>query len=410
VQIIIVDRRWAQARTLNVSQRTLLLGGLGLLCGVLLAATILYAVTFRVGTEFRVPILHDIISFTMREEVERNNQYARENVAAMARKLGEMQAQLMRLDALGQRMSKVAGISPEEFNFNELPGRGGVLGSDARPMTSEELDAHIAEAAHSVAQRADYLDIIESELLSDTVRNALLPQGTPVSQGFIGSGFGMRADPFTGRYAMHEGVDFAAPEGTPIFAAAGGVVVTAEKHQGYGNMVKIDHGNGLATLYGHASRLYVKVGDLIKRGQTIAAVGSTGRSTGPHLHFEVHVNGQPKNPAKYLADVKPGSPLADLTERKRQSSNKKARQEKSVVTARIKDRSPGKKPLIAHTEESAVHNEIDKPVNAKEAASAKDLTAVGASAARSEALDPKRAEPNALLAPEPQSAVAASVQ
>lgn len=315
MQIIIVDRRWAKARTLNVSRWTLALGSVAAVCTVLLAVAALYAITFRVATDFRVPVLHDIVAFIMRDEVDRANQFTRDNVSAMARKLGEMQAQLLRLDALGERVSKVAGIRPEEFNFKELPGRGGALPANARLMTIDELQTEIARSAQSIELRADYMDVIESEMLSNTVRNALLPRNTPVIEGFLGSGFGMRVDPFTGQYSMHSGVDFAAPMSTPIFAAAGGVVTRAETHPAYGNTIEIDHGNDLATLYAHASRLDVKVGDLVKRGQKIGAVGSTGRSTGPHLHFEVHVKGVPQNPSRFLAGVKPGTPLAPLVGR-----------------------------------------------------------------------------------------------
>src|SRR5258706_8959124 len=159
------------------------------------------------------------------------------------------------------------------------------------------------------------MNVIESEQLSTRVRNSLLPQNAPVTEGFIGSGYGMRTDPFTGQLAMHAGVDFAANVGTPIFAAAGGVVIAAEQHPAYGNAVSIDHGNGLVTMYAHASKIVVKGGEIVKRGQKMAEVGTTGRSPGPPLHLEVHVNDVPKNPGKFLAQQKPGSPLADLVGR-----------------------------------------------------------------------------------------------
>lgn len=341
MQIIIVDRRWAHARTFNVSSWSLALGSVAALLAILLTVAALYAVTFRVAADFRIPVLHDIVSFIMRDEVDRANQVARDNLSGMARKLGEMQAQLLRLDALGERVSKVAGIRPEEFNFKELPGRGGALPSQARLMTVDELQTEIATSAESIEQRADYMDVIESELLSNSVRNALLPQNTPVVEGFMGSGFGMRADPFTGHYAMHSGLDFAAPAGTAILAAAGGVVVNAELNSTYGNTIEIDHGNDLRTLYAHASRIDVKVGDLIKRGQKIGAVGTTGRSTGPHLHFEVHVKGVPQNPSKFLASVRPGSPLASLASREAKAAAAPARVAKSKVSLAASAQSRG---------------------------------------------------------------------
>ena len=309
MQIILVDRRLKQARTITLSGRTYTLAVAGLITAILLAVVGLFAVALRVSTEFRVPVLQDLVALVMRDEVARNDQFVRDNVSAMARKLGEMQAQLMRLDALGERVSKMSGIRPEEFNFKELPGRGGSESGVSRALTMDELEQELKRISHGVGARADFMDVIESELMAAQVRRALLPQNTPVSEGFVGSSYGMRTDPFTGQLAMHAGVDFAAPVGTPIYAAAGGVVVVAEKHSVFGNMVTIDHGKDLATLYAHASRLHVKAGDIVKKGQKIAEVGSTGRSTGPHLHFEVHVKGQAQNPARFLAQQREGSPF-----------------------------------------------------------------------------------------------------
>jgi lysostaphin len=312
VQIIFVDRRLARARTIDLSPRLLVAAIGGSILAILLTVIGLYAITFRIAAEIRVPLIHDLIGFVMRDEVARNEQFVRDNVAALARRMGEMQAQLMRLDALGERVSKIAGIRPEEFNFKELPGRGGAAPVGGRMMSLEELNNELERVAKGVASRQDYLDVIQSELMAAQVRRALLPHNTPVSEGFVGSSYGMRTDPFNGHLAMHAGVDFAAPSGTAIFAAAGGVVTSAEMHPVYGNTVQIDHGNDLATLYAHASKLAVKAGDIVRKGQKIGEVGTTGRSTGPHLHFEVHVKGQPQNPSKFLFAQKGGSPLAGL--------------------------------------------------------------------------------------------------
>jgi len=312
VQIIFVDRRLARARTIDVSPHLIVAAASGFVLAIVLAVAGLYAVTFRLGAEFRIPLIRDLIGFVMRDEVARNEQFVRDNVSALARRMGEMQAQLMRLDALGERIAKIAGIRPEEFNFRELPGRGGSAPVNGRTMSLDELNTEMERIAKGVSNRQDYMDVIQSELMAAQVRRALLPQNTPVMEGFVGSGYGMRSDPFNGQLAMHAGVDFAAPIGTPIFAAAGGVVSSAEQHPVYGNAVTIDHGNDLSTLYAHASKLAVKVGDIVKRGQKVAEVGTTGRSTGPHLHFEVHVKGQPQNPAKFLAQQKGNSPLAGL--------------------------------------------------------------------------------------------------
>jgi murein DD-endopeptidase MepM/ murein hydrolase activator NlpD len=306
VQIIVVDRRLARARTITVTRRHAVIVFSSVVLAVLMMSGMFSFLTVRAAGLFPVPIVTDVISFVTRDEAERQDQRVRHNVDALAQRLGEVQAQLLRLDALGERMSRAIGIRPEEFRFQELPGRGGALpGSDS--MTLQDLDVELQRFSRSVEQRSDYLEIIEAEVQSQQVRQALLPHSKPVADGFVGSGFGWRTDPFTGQMARHEGIDFAAPAGTPIHAAAGGVVVAASFHPEYGNMVEIDHGNALVTRYAHALRLAVRPGDLVKRGQTIAEVGSTGRSTGPHLHFEVHLKGVAQNPARFLS--RPGGPL-----------------------------------------------------------------------------------------------------
>jgi murein DD-endopeptidase MepM/ murein hydrolase activator NlpD len=313
VQIIVVDQRLSRARTLTLSPRMAMFALSGLVVAVLLSVVGLYVVTFRVAASLEVPYVKDMAISLMRDEIERNEQFMRDNVSAMARRLGEMQAQLMRLDALGERVAKLAGIRPEEFNFRDLPGRGGAESSVSRALSMNELSEQVDRVAKGVESRADYLDVVESELMSAQVRSALLPQNTPVTEGFVGSGFGSRLDPFTGQLAMHAGLDFAAPPGTPILAAAGGVVSAAEFNPAYGNMVVLDHGNGLQTVYAHASKIDARPGDIVRKGQQIARVGSTGRSTGAHLHFEVHVNGVPQNPSRFLSRQSGDSPLAALS-------------------------------------------------------------------------------------------------
>ena len=315
MQIIVVDKRLSRARTLTLSPKMFVATVTGMGFAVLLAVVGLYVVTFRIAVAFEIPYIRDLASTVMRDEIERNEQFMRDNVSAMARRLGEMQAQLMRLDALGERVAKLAGIRPEEFNFRDLPGRGGAEPRGSRALSMGELGEQVDRVAKGVESRTDYLDVVESELLATQVRTALLPQNTPISEGFVGSGFGSRLDPFSGQMVMHAGLDFAAPPGTPILAAAGGVVSSAEHHPAYGNMLMIDHGNGLQTLYAHASRLEVREGEIVRKGQQVARVGTTGRSTGSHLHFEVHLNGTPQNPARFLSRQASDSPLAALRPR-----------------------------------------------------------------------------------------------
>jgi murein DD-endopeptidase MepM/ murein hydrolase activator NlpD len=312
VQLILVDRRLARARTMNLSRATLAWGALCIFALIALAVASLYVVTFRMAAQREIPLIKQLVSVVMRDRLAQDEQYLRDNVSSMAKMVGEMQARLLRLDALGERVSKLAGIRPEEFNFREVPGLGGAEPTEARRLSLAELQVQAHNVGKGLDERTDFMNVVESELVDNAARSALLPRNTPVVEGFVGSGFGMRMDPFTGEYTMHTGIDFAAPVGTPILAAAGGVVASAEPHPEFGNVVRVDHGNGLSTLYAHASRFIVKTGDIIRKGQPIALVGATGRATGPHLHFEVRVNGVPQNPLKYLANLKPTSPLASL--------------------------------------------------------------------------------------------------
>jgi len=240
-----------------------------------------------------------------RQEDDRKEKYLKENLAVMAVKLGEMQAQLMRLDALGERVQGLAGVRPEAFNFKEKPGRGGMetsdIGGPGRDFSISELQKMLDALALDVGHRSDYMNAVESTLMSDKIKSRLLPTNPPVNVAYNSSSFGWRIDPFTGQNAFHEGLDFPAPTGTPIVAAAAGVVIAAEYHYQFGNMLEIDHGNDLITRYAHASQLYVKVGDIVKRGQHVADIGTTGRSTGPHLHFEVRIRGVAQDPRKFLA-------------------------------------------------------------------------------------------------------------
>ena len=312
MQLILVDRRLARARTMNLSRATLVWGALGAFTLIALAVASLYVVTFRMAAQREMPLIKQLVSVVMRDRLAQDEQYLRDNVSSMAKMVGEMQARLARLDALGERVSKLAGIRPEEFNFREIPGLGGAEPLASHRLSLTELQAQAHNVGKGLDARTDFMNVVESELVDSAARSALLPRNTPVVEGFVGSGFGMRMDPFTGEYTMHTGIDFAAPAGTPILAAAGGVVASAEPHPEFGNVVRVDHGNGLSTLYAHASRFIVKTGDIIRKGQPIALVGATGRATGPHLHFEVRVNGVPQNPLKYLANLKPSSPLAAL--------------------------------------------------------------------------------------------------
>ncbi|MDH5552052.1 MAG: M23 family metallopeptidase, partial [Nitrosomonas sp.] len=224
-----------------------------------------------------------------------------DNLDVLAIKLGQMQAQLMRLDALGERLAKSSGVKTQEFLFDKTPGQGGALPALSSPALSvDEFKQKLHEVSYVIDDREDKFGVLDSLLRQDRLTKRVYPSEMPVDAGWYSSGFGYRIDPFSGRRVFHEGVDFAAKKGTPIKAAAGGVVIYSARHREYGNMVEIDHGDELVSRYAHASKRLVKLGQIVSSGQKIAEVGSTGRSTGSHLHFEIRHKNVPQNPSRYL--------------------------------------------------------------------------------------------------------------
>lgn len=306
MHIILVSNHMATARSITLTARHLVMAAVALVTTVLMLSSLFSYLTVRHAAELRMPFLQELLRTISLEEAGKTRELVRENLSNMAVRLGQMQAQLMQLDSIGERLAGMAGVRlkdiqppPPAAKQPLAPGRGGPL---SRPDSLGEADMLRAldELAHQVEARSETLAAIESRILEDRIRKNLLPTARPVEDDTRASGFGWRLDPFTGQSAMHEGIDFIAEPGTPILAAAAGIVQTVEKHPQYGNMVEIDHGNNLITRYAHASATFVRVGELVKRGQKIAAVGTTGRSTGPHLHFEVRINGVAQNPARFL--------------------------------------------------------------------------------------------------------------
>jgi murein DD-endopeptidase MepM/ murein hydrolase activator NlpD len=316
MQIILLHPRF-NAKSVTLTHWHLALAALVFVISVITVASFLYYFTFRHAADLKIPLFREAIASATQDDTTKKERYVKENLAAMAMKLGEMQAQLMRLDALGERVQGLAGVKPQEFNFKELPGRGGSEPSSVREksLSMSEFQKLLDATAKDVEQRADYMNVVETALMSQKIKSKLLPTIQPVNVSYNASGFGWRLDPFTGRNAFHEGIDFAGAIGTPIVAAAGGVVIAAEYHHQFGNMLEIDHGNDIVTRYAHASRLYAKVGDIVKRGQHVADIGSTGRSTGSHLHFEVLVKGVPQDPHKFLSAGADQAKIAALAAR-----------------------------------------------------------------------------------------------
>jgi murein DD-endopeptidase MepM/ murein hydrolase activator NlpD len=299
MQIMLISSRWSAPKNYDISKRLLLAIGLFAFMVSALIALALYGLTLKYSASIPVPFLREAFMNVAVTEQKRQDQFVRENINLMAVQLGEVKAQMLKLEALGNRVSGLAGLK-KEFNFKEATGQGG-LEVDPQTVRLPQLLTALETTNKQLTQYSDIFNILESQLLDNTLKARQIPTVLPVTGVGVGSGYGIRSDPFTGNTAFHQGVDFSAPTGTPILAAAGGVVVTVEPHGGYGNMVEIDHGNNLLTRYAHTSRFLVKTGDIVKRGQIIAEVGSTGRSTGPHLHFEVLVNGEAQNPSKFLA-------------------------------------------------------------------------------------------------------------
>lgn len=296
MHLIITDAWLAKSQAVHLSGTKLLLAGLSLSLSLILVAAGLYHWLFLKGAQEGWPIVGSFVNFVAKDEFQQRDRFMRENLDAMAKKVGEMQAKMLQLESLGERVSGLAGISPAELSGT---GRGGALIS-AHPLSMDELQAVLADLEKNTGQKVDLLTVVESRLFDQKIKKMMIPTQRPVAGSNIGSAFGWRIDPINGSSALHTGLDFPASTGTPIFAAAGGVVVTQEFQSAYGNMIEIDHGNDLISRYAHASKVYIRKGDLIKRGQKIAEIGTTGRSTGPHLHFEVLVQGVPQDPQKFL--------------------------------------------------------------------------------------------------------------
>ncbi len=301
MNIILVSNNLAKTRSVSLNGIHLLLAAaifFALFVMAVLSAE--YAIVRfqpgRISNEMR-----SWLATAQNQEQQKQQAYLRESLDTMAVSLGQMQARLLRLDSLGSRLVKVAGMKPQEIDFSQKPAQGGAyvpVGQQDISMAS--MNQQLGNLSELMTDRGDKLAALETLLQQDRLRKKMLNTVAPVSSGWYSSNFGWRIDPFTGKSAMHEGVDFVVPLGTPIHAAASGIVVYAGLHPDFGNLVEIDHGNDILTRYAHASKLVVKVGEVVKKGQLISYVGSTGRSTGNHLHFEVRFKGLAQNPVRFL--------------------------------------------------------------------------------------------------------------
>ena len=301
MNIILVSEKLPKARTITLGWLHLAGAVVLMLTLVLTLAGALNYGILRFAAELNIPYVRDMLVSIHQRQQEKNQSYLQDNLNAMAVRLGQMQAQLLRLDTLGERLAKLAGFKPQDLMFNEAPGRGGAMSSvPSQNLSLGDFTRQVDLLTQQLEDRGDKLGLLESMFTLESARKKLTPTKLPVEGGWYSSNYGWRIDPFTGQRAFHEGIDFMAEDGTPIYAAAAGVVVYSEFHPQYGNMIEIDHGNDLISRYAHAAKRLVKVGEVVLRGSRIADVGRTGRATGSHLHFEVRQRGVARNPAQFL--------------------------------------------------------------------------------------------------------------
>ena len=306
MNIILVSRAQRPPRSFDLARprtRFLLAGCFALaiaVCGVAGAVLALTVASPRDAAIAQLKTLHKQVS-EQSSQLAAVRQDAQHQVNALAVKLGELEAQSMRINALGERLTQLGHLDDGEFDFSQNPAVGGPEddAGDAYPLPGT-LSKGIDRLNKQFDSQQQQLQVLQDLLIDHKVASNQRPTGMPVDAGYISSYYGSRIDPFDGHSAFHRGIDFAAPKGTPVHTVAEGVVTFAGVRNGYGNVVEVDHGNGYATRYAHNSKLLVHVGQRVRVGQEIAVVGSTGRSTGPHSHFEVWYKGRSVNPLAYV--------------------------------------------------------------------------------------------------------------
>jgi len=301
MDIILIRKRLGSVGRFQVSRKVLL--AIGLVAFLVLPGTAMY-LGYHLGTAAQPDVLFTTFQGELhrqRQGMDRAKEEAQENVTALAVRLGQLQAHVIRMEALGQRLTKMANLDKGEFDFDNPPAQGG----PEQPQEAERFEIPdflqtLDGLSRQIDDRIEQLSVLESMLMNRNLQAEIVPAGRPTQGGWISSFFGMRTDPFNGRREFHQGMDFAGKAGSNVMAVAAGLVTWAGERYGYGNLVEINHGSGYVTRYGHNKEILVKVGDTIKKGKVLAKMGSTGRSTGPHVHFEVLRHGKAVNPAKYI--------------------------------------------------------------------------------------------------------------
>ena len=303
MNVIFIPRRDGRARQLNLSRPLTLGVVVTLVLGVLGGA---FAIGLQLGRGVhRQVALAETNQFAgqlaqQKQQIASLKQQLQLRVDAMAMRIGEVNAHVIRLDALGKRLTEMADIDSREFNFDRDPPSGGPSEGEGVSAQIPDLSSMLAQLEQRADLRESQLAALENVILARELKEEIHPEGRPVATGYISSYFGERADPFDGLEKFHKGVDFAGSLGSDVVAVAAGVVTWAGERSGYGKLIEINHGDGYATRYAHNERTLVSVGQTVKRGETIALMGSTGHSTGPHVHFEVLHNGRQVDPLSFI--------------------------------------------------------------------------------------------------------------
>jgi len=299
MNIVVFSKRWARAHHVELSHPLVLsvfAAAMLLLFGGAFLAGVHWSARATPTTAAETQVL-----VTQQAQIHAARQQIDEQLADLAARVGQVNAQMLRLNALGKRLTEMAHLDKGEFNFDAPPAQGGPEADEAEPLAAAgELDSVLDRLQAQLTDRERQMVILETFISARMLTRMGVPSGNPVPGSYISSEFGRRSDPFTGLLAFHAGIDFAASQGASVRSVAPGVVTWAGTRSGYGQLVEINHGNGYITRYGHNSRILVHVGDKVDKGQPVSQVGSTGHSTGPHLHFEVLKNGQAIDPMKFV--------------------------------------------------------------------------------------------------------------
>lgn len=305
MQIIIIGKR-GEFKGVTISRFW------GYIAGVLSASIVVGFVVLGISVSN-----HDVINGQVidnwqsevnlqRAELDDLQQQAEAKNSALALQLSKMQGRLLRVEALASHMRDASGLQADEFNFDQPPAQGGPLAEEAQEFAWVDLQTQLNQLALQLGRREKELTILDEVIVERQRIQDVKLSGRPIVKGWLSSAYGNRIDPITGQPAWHAGIDFAGSQGSDVIAVASGVVVFADRRDGYGNMVEIHHGNGITSRYGHHDKLLVKAGQIVKKGDVIGLMGNSGRSTGPHVHFEVLRNGRNIDPSRFVSDVAGG--------------------------------------------------------------------------------------------------------